>query len=258
MGCLVALAASTARSACTRDAAAGLYADARRAFDDRRYDDSVELLQRAYACDPSPAYLYNIARAYEEANRPKDALAAWHAYLEVAKDERERVQVQGRMSTLSKMIEELDRLEREKNAAEQARQKAEAEASRRQAPPPVPPPPPAPPPPEPKHVEAGAWILTGVGASSLIVAAVLGFESMAKHQAAVNEPQVVQAESLQGDARTFAQGANWTWAVGGAVTAVGLGWIGIDLLAAPAPASKARVGLAVEGRGAVIALSGSM
>jgi tetratricopeptide (TPR) repeat protein len=262
VGCLVALgttAAESARAACTRDGASDLYTDARRAFDDKRYDDSIELLRRAYACDPNPVYLHNVARAYEEANRPKDALAAWRAYLEVSKDERERVQVQGRISTLSKMIDDLDRLEHEKEAAEQARLAAEAVASSRPVRTTLPPPPPVTSVAAPsRHVAAGAWLLSGVGASGLIVAAVLGLESIAKHGAAVNEPQVVQAESLQSQARNLAQAANWMWAVGGAVTVIGAGWIGVDLVSPRPTSTTARLGLGVAGPGVLLGLSGSM
>src|ERR1700689_1458137 len=87
LACLVALSAvSASRVAladCPGDGSPSAYADARRAFDEKRFDDSVMLLRRAYACDPKPVYLGNIARTYEEANRPRDALAAWREYLAV-------------------------------------------------------------------------------------------------------------------------------------------------------------------------------
>ena len=254
---LLAAASSRAdpRGSCARDAAATLYADARRAFGDRRYEDSVVLLRRAYACDPNPLYLQNVARSYEEANRPKEALAAWRDYLQVAKTEGERVQVQGRISTLSKMIEDLERLEREKDAAEQARRKAEADALvTRPAATPVP----LDAPRAPTHVTAAAWIVTATGAAGLLAAGALGLEAIAKHNAAVGEANVVTAESLQRTAVSFSQATNWTLAIGGAVTAVGLTWVAVDLLSLGAPSTGPRLGVVVDGGGLGLRLGASM
>jgi tetratricopeptide (TPR) repeat protein len=234
---------TAARADCSQASAASLYADARRAFEDHRYDDSVELLRRAYACDPNPVYLGNVARAYEEANRPKEALAAWRAYVEVVKPGSERVQAQGRISTLSKMTEDLDRLEREKNAAEEARRRAELQAAA--ARPPVPPArddaPPS------RHVSPGAWGVGGAGAAALVAGAVLGLEAVGRHGAAVAEPDVVQAESLQRDARSLATAANWTFAIGGALAAAGLAWACIDLWSSTPGSRRAAIGVAGPG-----------
>src|SRR5215471_3549775 len=120
---LAALSAPAA-AACPPNAATSMYAGAREAFDAKRYDDSITLLRMAYQCDPNPVYLGNVARAYEEPNRPKQAIAAWRAYLEVVKGEGERRQTEGRISALSKIVDDLERLEREKRDAEDSRAKA--------------------------------------------------------------------------------------------------------------------------------------
>jgi len=75
----ITFVSSLATGDCRREAAA-LYDAARAEFDGGRFDASVPLLQRAYACDPNPVYLGNIARAYEEAHRPRDAIAAWRRW----------------------------------------------------------------------------------------------------------------------------------------------------------------------------------
>src|SRR5262249_42600173 len=82
--------AHPAHAECAGQAAVSFYADARRAFEEPRYDRSGELLRQAYACDKNPMYLHNIARAYEESQRPKEALAAWQAYYAAVTDEHER------------------------------------------------------------------------------------------------------------------------------------------------------------------------
>src|SRR5450432_3924602 len=116
----ITFVSSLATGDCRREAAA-LYDAARAEFDGGRFDASVPLLQRAYACDPNPVYLGNIARAYEEAHRPRDAIAAWRRYLDVIRTEKERTLTEGRISALSKLVDDLDRLEGERQSSEAAR-----------------------------------------------------------------------------------------------------------------------------------------
>jgi hypothetical protein len=159
----VALAGATmadpVAAACTSETASTLYARARQAFEAKRYDESVTLLHIAYDCDPNPVYLGNIARAYEEAGRQNDALDAWRAYLNATTDERERAQIEARIAILARKIDDLDRLEREKRAAEE-RRAAEADRSTQ-------------PTPEPaahrRRVPVSTWAFAGV--------AVVGFGS---------------------------------------------------------------------------------
>jgi tetratricopeptide (TPR) repeat protein len=155
---------AVARADCSSETAVS-YAAARRAFEEKRYDASVGLLRKAYACDPNPVYLANIARAYEEAGRRKEAVAAWREYLGVVTDERERKFIEGRISSLIKMLEDVDRLEREKAAAEEARRKAEASSTQH--------PSPSSPPQSGKRVSTVAAVITGAGAAGLATGAVL-------------------------------------------------------------------------------------
>lgn len=228
---------SVSAAACPSSTAASLYGDARRAFDEKRYDDSIALLRKAYACQPNAVYLGNVARAYEESSRPREALAAWRSYLVVLNDPKERAQVEGRISALSKIVDDLDRLEREKREADEARKRAE---SKPDAPPPPSPPPP--PPPE-RHVSVGAWAVAGAGVLGLATGVVLGVLANSKHSAAVSEPDVNRAESLQSTARALATGATWTLVVSGVVAAGGLVWISWDLLRPMPGATGATVGV---------------
>lgn len=244
----VAIAAAAwsgpARAACPA-AATKAYADARRAFEEKRYDDSIALLRAAYACEPNPVYLGNVARTLEEAHRPKEALEAWRAFLVVTTDPRERTQIEGRISALSKLVDDLNRLEKEKLAAEEAKRKAEASAKERQPSAPAPAPAAA-------HVSAGAWIVSGVGVAGLAAGVVLGVLANGKHTSAADERDVVRATALQDDARGLAHAANAAFVVGGVVTAVGITWIGVDLLRT----GDARPRAALTLRGASVALEG--
>jgi len=248
-----ALWCAPARAACPGGTAtaAKAYADARRAFEEKRYDESIALLHRAYACDPNPVYLGNVARTLEEARRPKEALAAWRTFREVTTDPKERTQIDGRISALSKVVEELDQLEKDKLAAEEARRKAEED--RRTSAAAVPPPArEAPPEPAPR-VATAAFIVTGVGVAGLATGVVLALVAGGKHSSAVDERDVVRAESLQSGARTFATAANVVLVAGGVVAAAGVTWIGFDLFGRQPSSPRAALvvhpsSIALEGR----------
>ncbi len=256
MATCLALAAAAAwcapaRAACSPDRAKQTYADARRAFEEKRYDDSIVLLKTAYACDPNPVYLGNVARALEEAHRPKEALEAWRAFLVVTADPRERKQIEGRISALSKLVDDLERLEKEKAAAEEARRKAEASAHERESSAQAPAAAPAPAP-RATHVSTGAWIVSGVGVAGLATGAVLGILASGKHGAATDEHDAVRAAALQDDARGLARAANVAFVAGGVVMAVGIAWIGVDLLRGSDGGARAALGV----RGSSVMLEG--
>lgn len=243
LGGLIAgsVAAADARAECPPAGAAGLYENARRAFEEKRYEDSVDLLRRAYDCDPNPVYLADVARSYEEASEPRQALDAWRKYLAVVTDDRVKKATEGRISALAKVVEDLDRLEREKLAAENAKREAEAAASAQRAAESTPT--------DGGHrVATAAWIVAGGGVLGVATGAVLGAVAMSKKSSANNEPDVVAASSFQSDARAFAQGANWCFAIGGGLAGVGLAWIVIDLLTPASPPAK--VDLRVDPTGA--------
>ena len=242
---MAALPQAHASSCSDRDVSAS-YADARHAFEEKRYDDSIALLRQVYACDPNPVYLANIARALEEANRPRDAVTAWQNYLRVTVDPEERRRVEGRISALTKNAEEIDRLERERREAEDARRRAEenarlaaANAAKSARPE------------EHRSVSIGAWITTGVGAAGLLTGVVLGIDALATHSAAQKTTNLVdQAENTNSTAQNEARAANWAFAIGGAIAAAGLTWIVIDLLRPPSAPQP--VGVAVGADGVVV------
>jgi tetratricopeptide (TPR) repeat protein len=217
---ILSLPTPAAADAC-QPTASDLYGSAHRAFEDKQYDESVALLRRAYACDPDPIYLANIARAYEEAHRPRDAVDAWREYLTVVRDDRERRSTEGRISALTKVLDDLDRIDRERRTAEEA-VKRQAEQQRGTL---------TPAPPRAKRsVSAAAWITLGAGALGLASGAVLGAVALSEHSNASNNPMATQAYSTNNDAMKLGAAANWAYGIGGAVAGAGLVWISIDLL----------------------------
>ncbi len=193
-------------------AATRLYSEARADFKDGRFDDSVAKLRRAYSCDPNPVYLGNIARAYEESNRPTEAIAAWREYLAAVKDPGQRTQTEGRISVLSKLVLDLERLERRSSA------------------PPVPAPvrPVAPvvdlrPLPSP-HIARGAFVATAAGVAGVLAGVGLGSLSRTRFAQADAEPMGNASFSLHEQSRAFALSANLCFGVGGTLALAGVVW----------------------------------
>lgn len=58
---------------------------------DGRYDDGISELLEAYSIRPHPNVLFNVARAYESAGRPADALTFYNRYLAANPPDAERV-----------------------------------------------------------------------------------------------------------------------------------------------------------------------
>jgi hypothetical protein len=76
---------------------------------------------------------------------------------------------------------------------------------------------------------------------------VLGVLALSKQGSAQQQPNIDQAEAMQGDAVSLAHGANWAFVIGGALAAVGLAWVGVDLLRTPS--SQVGVSVVVNGNG---------
>jgi hypothetical protein len=201
---------------CAPEKGARAYAEARRSFDAGKFDESIERLMEAYACDPNPVYLGNIARAHEEAHRPNEAISAWRQYLDKITDPKEQTAVAGRISALSKLVDDLEKVERAKTEAEAARRRAEENVVNL-------------PREEEARVSPWAWAATGAGAAAIAAGVVLGLIASSRHSSAVREVDVVRANDDQHQAHDFATAANISYAVGGVSFGAGLLWMAIDL-----------------------------
>lgn len=56
---------------------------ARQFFQERKFAEAAQALQRAYAFDPNPLFLFNAGQAYRKAEQRKEALEMYQRYLEV-------------------------------------------------------------------------------------------------------------------------------------------------------------------------------
>jgi tetratricopeptide (TPR) repeat protein len=114
--------------------AVSLAKEADRFYRDRRFREAAEVLQQAWQLEPIPLYLYNIARAWEQASQPHQALESYRAYLAQpsgltdpelvtrAKAAVERLEAQRQQDEAR--AEEASRLAREERKAAQAKDRA--------------------------------------------------------------------------------------------------------------------------------------
>ena len=95
------------------------------------------------------------------------------------------------------------------------------------------PPEPAPPPPATESsVAIVPWVVAGVGVVGLGVGVGLGLAAQSRHRSAVDAPGQDDALRKQGGAELLATGATIAFVAGGAVAAVGLGWLSVRLFTA--------------------------
>jgi tetratricopeptide (TPR) repeat protein len=67
--------------------ASQLAKDADRLYKDNKYKEAAETLKQAYDAEPTPLYLYNIARAYDQAGELELSLEHYRKYVGLSSDE---------------------------------------------------------------------------------------------------------------------------------------------------------------------------
>jgi len=113
-----------------------------RLYKDNKYAEAAETLKKAYALEPSPVLLYNIARAYDQAGELQPALDYYRQYTSQEGSDPALVKkanlAMDRLRTLvakdeaDKKLREAEK-KRLEDEASQAKQKAESEAERAKA-----------------------------------------------------------------------------------------------------------------------------
>lgn len=215
-----------------RNAAIELFQESRKAYQAGRFEEAANLLRRAYALDPAPTLLYNLARALESGGDIDGAADAYRRYIDADPTAKDRAAIERRIANLEAQIRERDEL----------RNRLEAERQRRAQPTPPPdagqvttvaPPPPSKP-------SAVPWVVAGTGGASLVVGAVLGGLAQTEHGKAKDAITMQDAVDADDRARGLARGANIAFGVGGALTAAGLVWGLIDVVSARGDAVEER------------------
>ncbi|MEM7676690.1 MAG: hypothetical protein AAF449_11875 [Myxococcota bacterium] len=185
--------------------------EARKAYDGGRFERAEGLIRGAYALDPAPALLYNLAAILDAKGDAQGALQAYQQFL------RQKPAASGRR-----------RIERRIEVLKRALKATPAPVK-----PAVSPPPPNPAavvssptevqPPE-RSTRILPWITAGTGALGVGAGVVLGVMAQSKQNDARNaDEQLVAARALS-DAESLATTANILYAAGGAVLVGGLIW----------------------------------
>jgi tetratricopeptide (TPR) repeat protein len=76
------------------------------AFNLQDYDHAVVEFEAAYRLRPDPVFLYNLAQAHRRAGRHERALYFYRTYLRAGSDPPNRGEVETRIQTLEKLIQE--------------------------------------------------------------------------------------------------------------------------------------------------------
>lgn len=237
--CALAPAAAAQPAAADDRKALELFEQGFKAYQDGRFQQAIDLLEKAHAMKKEPVLLYNLARAHEGVGNLDQAISMYERYLAETKDVPDRAAIEKRVETMRAQIAERDRLRRERDEA----RKRDAQAAQVSV---VTPP--------EDDVDARStsplpWIVGGVGAAGLIAGGVLTGLALGKHDDAEAAPSQREAADLQGSAESLGTGGAIALIAGGAVLGIGVIWGILDLtvLAEPAP-EQPRDGMALRVR----------
>jgi tetratricopeptide (TPR) repeat protein len=233
-----ATTAADDQSASENAEALALFEQGRAAYRDGQFAESVKLFTKAYALQPEPVLLYNLARSQEGLGDYPAAVDAYERYLAQAKDVKDRGSIEQRVATLRKSIAEKERLGRERDEAERAKEQAKPRPAGEGG--------------EPTAQTASPspwpWALVGVGAAGVVVGGILGGLALSKNSSADGAPSQLEASDGRSSAEGLALGSTIAFIAGGAIAGVGL-ILGIADVATssgePEPAPAATVGLSV-------------
>lgn len=78
----------------------------KKAYNAARYEDALEHFQEAATRYASPDFQYNIGLCYERLDKPEEAVRAFRTYLRAKPEAKDRANVEDRIFTLEKEIEE--------------------------------------------------------------------------------------------------------------------------------------------------------
>lgn len=162
-----------------------------------RFQEAVDRLLEARRVRPEPVLLYNLGRAYEALGKPEDAADAYASYLSEEPRAADRRAIEGRIATLRAQAAELAR------ARETPRE-------------------------TPNVLDPSIVIVLGLAGLGTGVG--LGLAADARHEDAKAETVQQTARDEQDRAESLATAATACTIAGGVVTALGLTWLGLELL----------------------------
>jgi len=206
-------------SAADKARAAELFKKSADAYLKGEFEHAIKLLDEAYALDPQPVLLYNMARSHEGLGHGDEAITLYERYLAQEPSSPDRGAIEQRLATLRRQRDERAAVEKERVAVEKDRAAVEKErAQQAMAPPPEPP--------RPRSVLP--YVVGGAGVVSLVTGAVVGLVALSKEDAAKDERVQSTSIDMRDDAKTFATVSNVAFIVGGVLVATGVVWWVLD------------------------------
>jgi tetratricopeptide (TPR) repeat protein len=191
-----------------------LFEQGKQAYREGRFEDSVKLLEQAFALVPEPVLLYNLARAHEGTGNFPSAIEAYERYLKSEQEIPDRGAIEQKLTSLKRTVAERERLAKERD---EALQKKEAAPEPRLEPP-------------PSQLTPWPWLVASVGAGGLVSGGVLGSLALSKNDEAEVAPSQQQAFDLRSSAESFATASTALFVIGGVVLAGGVTWGIIELV----------------------------
>jgi tetratricopeptide (TPR) repeat protein len=186
---------------------------------------AISLLDEAYALDPQPVLVYNMARAHEGLGHLDEAINYYERYLNEDPSSPDRGAIEQRLSTLQKQREEKARLDKERAEVEERRvlqeeQNKKLEQREREA--------------SAGHAEAPRrrsplpYVVAGVGAAGLAAGGVFGILALDKQSAGRKAVSLKDATEARDTGETFATISNVAFVAGGALVTAGVVWWVLD------------------------------
>ena len=209
--------ADTTVSAKDQKKAADLFKKAGESYRKGEFQTTVDLLTQAYAFDPQPVLLYNLARAHEGLGNTDQAIEAYEKFLAQDPKTSDRGSIEQRLTTLRRQREE-------RIAAQKAR---EADQTKTNNPPPPPPPRHEEPKPEPQR-SVLPYVVAGTGVALIGVGAVTGIMAKSGESDASSAPNQQRAIEERDSAESLAGISTITFIAGGALLVIGAGWFLLD------------------------------
>lgn len=199
-------------TASQRERALDLFEKGKTAYREGRFEEAVELLTEAYALEPVPVLLYNLARAEEGKGAFAEAIAAYERYLATEKEIPDRGAIEQKITSLRRTIEEREALAKERDEAK--RREAEKPSMGRA---------------EPDVASPWPWVVAAAGVGGTVAGAVLGGLALGRNDEAEAAPSQSEAALARDEAEGLALGSTVLFVVGGVIAGGGLVWGIVDV-----------------------------
>jgi tetratricopeptide (TPR) repeat protein len=204
-----------------RERALDLFEKGKAAYREGRFEEAVKLLTEAYALEPVPVLLYNLARAEEGKGAFAEAISAYERYLAAEKEIPDRGAIEQKITSLRRTIEEREALAKERDEAKRREAEKPSLVSTVNA--------------EPEGASPWPWVVAAAGTGGTIAGAVLGGLALGRNDEAEAAASQSEAALARDEAEGLALGATVLFVVGGVVAAGGLVWGVVDVATLDGP-----------------------